>query len=145
MTQIDSRLVASAGWPNVIKTKITAKKMTYSIVDVVPSSHFGEQLDKEDDSGDNGQWDGKTRWDHLPKVKVRAKQLGVIGNKSCDRIQKELDSYFLFPKYQQQVAMLCDPVETLALGLRLRQGFARLWAKREAGSYTTYSQECEKV
>jgi hypothetical protein len=42
MTQIDSRLVATAGWPNVIKTKIAAKKMTYSIVNVVPSSHFSE-------------------------------------------------------------------------------------------------------
>jgi len=31
------------------------------------------------------------------------------------------------------------------LGSRSRQGFARLWAKREAGSHTTYSQEREGV
>ncbi len=36
-------------------------------------------------------------------------------------------------------------VATLALGSRPRQGFARLRAKREAKSPTTYSQECEKV
>jgi hypothetical protein len=30
-------------------------------------------------------------------------------------------------------------------GLTTKAGFARLWAKREAGSYTTYSRECEKV
>jgi hypothetical protein len=38
-----------------------------------------------------------------------------------------------------------QPVATLTLGSRLKQGFARLWAKREAGSHTTYSWECEKV
>jgi hypothetical protein len=43
-------------------------------------------LDGEDGGGDDGQWDGKTRWDHLPKVKVRAKQLGIIGNNLRDRI-----------------------------------------------------------
>ncbi len=58
----------------------------------MPSSRSGEQSDS---SGDDSQWDGKTRWDHLPKVKVRAEQLGVIGNKLRDRIQKELNSYFL--------------------------------------------------
>jgi hypothetical protein len=36
-------------------------------------------------------------------------------------------------------------VATLALGSQLRQGFTRLWAKKEAGSHTTYSQECERV
>jgi hypothetical protein len=36
-------------------------------------------------------------------------------------------------------------VATLALGSRPRQGFARLRAKREARSHTTYSRECEKV
>ncbi len=36
-------------------------------------------------------------------------------------------------------------VATLALGLQPRQGFARLQAKREAGSHITYSRECEKV
>jgi len=36
-------------------------------------------------------------------------------------------------------------VATLALGLQPRQGFARLQAKKEAGSHTTYSRECEKV
>ncbi len=72
-TQIDSRLVASARWPNVIKTKIAARQMTYSVINIVLSSYFGEQLDKEDGYGGNGQWDGKTRWDHVPKVKVRAK------------------------------------------------------------------------
>ncbi len=36
-------------------------------------------------------------------------------------------------------------VITLALGSRPRQGFARLWAKREAKNRTTYSRECEKV
>jgi hypothetical protein len=34
---------------------------------------------------------------------------------------------------------------TLALGLWPRQGFARLQVKKEAGSHTTYSWECEKV
>jgi hypothetical protein len=34
---------------------------------------------------------------------------------------------------------------TLALGSRPRQGFARLRTKKEVGSRTTYSQECEKV
>jgi hypothetical protein len=41
------------------------------IVDVMPSSHFGEQSNEEDGNGSDGQWDDKTRWDHLPKVKVR--------------------------------------------------------------------------
>jgi hypothetical protein len=41
--------------------------------------------------------------------------------------------------------LISSIVVTLALGSRLRQGFARLWAKREAESHTTYSQECEKV
>jgi len=36
-------------------------------------------------------------------------------------------------------------VATLALDSQPRQGFARLWAKREARSHTTYSRECEKV
>jgi hypothetical protein len=36
-------------------------------------------------------------------------------------------------------------VTTLALDSRPRQGFAKLQAKKEAGSHTTYSQECEKV
>jgi hypothetical protein len=31
------------------------------------------------------------------------------------------------------------------LGLQLRQGFARLRAKKEAESHTTYSRECERV
>jgi hypothetical protein len=52
----------------------------------------------------------------VPKVKVRAAQLGVIDNKLRDRIQKELDSYFPFPSDYQLVAMICDPVMlTLAL------------------------------
>jgi hypothetical protein len=90
--------------------------MTYSVVDVMPSSHFGEQLDEEDDSGGENQWDGKTRRDHLPKVKVKAEQLGMIGNKLHDCIQKELDSYFPFLNDQQLVAMVCDLVMlTLAL------------------------------
>jgi hypothetical protein len=55
--------------------------MTYSVVNIVPSSRSGEQSDEEDGYGGDGQWDGKTRWAHLPKVKVRAKQLGVIGSK----------------------------------------------------------------
>jgi len=74
--------------------------MIYSVVNLVPSSHFGEQSDEEDGYGGDGQWDGKTRLDHVPKVKVRAEQLGVIGNKLRDRIQKELDSYFPFPSDQ---------------------------------------------
>jgi len=41
-TQIDSQLVASASWPNVVKTKIVARQMTYSIVNIVPSSCSGE-------------------------------------------------------------------------------------------------------
>jgi hypothetical protein len=36
-------------------------------------------------------------------------------------------------------------IVTLALGSRPRQGFARLRAKREVGSHTTYSWDCEKV
>jgi hypothetical protein len=44
--------------------------MTYSIIDVVPSSYFSEQSDEEDGGNDNDQWDGKTHWDHLPRVKV---------------------------------------------------------------------------
>jgi len=36
-------------------------------------------------------------------------------------------------------------VATLALGSWPKQGFARLRAKKEVGSRTTYSQECEKV
>jgi len=36
-------------------------------------------------------------------------------------------------------------VTTLTLGSQPKQGFARLQAKGEAGSHTTYSQECEKV
>jgi hypothetical protein len=63
--------------------------MTYSVINIVPSSCFGEQSDEENDYGGDGQWDGKTRWDHVPKVKVRAEELGVIGNKLCDHIQKE--------------------------------------------------------
>jgi hypothetical protein len=90
--------------------------MTYSVVNIVPSSHSGEQSDEEDGYGGDGQWDGKTRWDHVPKVKVRAKQLGVINSKLCNCIQKELDSYFPSPSNQQLVAMICDPVMlTLAL------------------------------
>jgi hypothetical protein len=38
-----------------------------------------------------------------------------------------------------------DIIITLTLGSWPRQGFARLWAKKEAGSHTTYSWECEKV
>ncbi len=55
-TQIDSRLVANASWPNVVKTKIAAKQMTYSVVNIVPSSRSGEQSDKEDGYGGDGQW-----------------------------------------------------------------------------------------
>jgi hypothetical protein len=85
-TQINSRLVASVNWPNVVKTKIATRQMTYLVVNIVPSSHSGVQSDEEDGYGGNGQWDGKTRWDHVPKVKVRAEQLGVIGSKLRDRI-----------------------------------------------------------
>jgi len=82
----------------------------------VRQSRFGEQSDEEDGYGGDGQWDGKTRWDHVPKVKVRAEQLGVISSKLCDRIHKELHSYFPFSSDQQLVAMICDPVMlTLAL------------------------------
>jgi hypothetical protein len=115
-TQIDSRLVASASWPNIVKTKIAARQMTYSVVNIVLSSRSGEQSNEEDGYGGDGRWDGKTRWDYLPKVKVRAEQLGVISNKLRDHMQKELDSYFPFPSDQQLVAMICDPVMlTLAL------------------------------
>lgn len=52
----------------------------------------------------------------MPKVKVRAEQLGMIDSKLCDHIQKELDSYFPFPSDQQLVAMVCDSIMlTLAL------------------------------
>jgi len=53
-TQIDSRLVASASWPNIIKTKIAARQMTYSVVNIVPSSRSGEQSDEEDGYGGDG-------------------------------------------------------------------------------------------
>jgi len=90
--------------------------MTYSVVNIVPSSHSGAQSDEEDRYGGNGQWDGKTRWDHVPKVKVRSEQLGVICSKLQERIQKELDSYFPFLSNKQLVAMICDLVMlTLAL------------------------------
>jgi hypothetical protein len=36
-------------------------------------------------------------------------------------------------------------VATLALGSRPRQGFARLWAKKEVESHTTYFRKCERV
>jgi hypothetical protein len=60
MMHMDLLLVTKSSWPNVIKTKIIARQMTYSIVDIVPSSRSGEQSDEEDDGGDDGQWDGKT-------------------------------------------------------------------------------------
>jgi hypothetical protein len=80
--------------------------MTYSVINVVLSSRSDEQSDKEDGGNNNDQWDGKTSWDHLPKVKVRAEQLGMIGSKLHDYIQKELDLYFPFPSDQQLVAMV---------------------------------------
>jgi hypothetical protein len=40
--QIDSQPVATTNWPNVVKTKIAARQMTYSVVDVVLSSRSGE-------------------------------------------------------------------------------------------------------
>ncbi len=43
------------------------------------------------------------------------------------------------------VYKLVTIVATLALGSWPKQGFARLQAKREAVSRTTYSRECEKV
>ncbi len=70
-TQIDSRLVANTSWPNVVKTKIATRQMIYLVVNIVPSSRSGEQSNEEDGYGGDGQWDGKTRWDHVPKVKVR--------------------------------------------------------------------------
>ncbi len=59
--QIDLRLIANASRPNVIKTKIIAREMTYSVVDVMLSSRSGEESNEEDNGDDNGQWDGKTR------------------------------------------------------------------------------------
>jgi hypothetical protein len=59
-TQIDSWLIVSTSWPNVVKTKIVAMQMTYLVVNVVPSFRSNEQLDEEDNSGGNDQWDGKT-------------------------------------------------------------------------------------
>jgi len=41
--------------------------------------------------------------------------------------------------------MIRGIVATLALGLWPRHGFARLRAKKEVGSHTTYSRECERV
>jgi hypothetical protein len=55
--------------------------MSYSVINIVPSSRFSEELDEEDNYGGNGQWDVKTRWDHVPKVKVKAEHLGVISSK----------------------------------------------------------------
>jgi hypothetical protein len=60
--------------------------MTYLVVDVVLSSRSGEESDEEDGGNNKDQWDGKTSWDHLPKVKVKAEQLGMIGNKLHDYI-----------------------------------------------------------
>jgi hypothetical protein len=60
--------------------------MIFSVVNIVLSSRFGEQSGEEDGYGGDGQWDGKTQWDHVPKVKVRDEQLGVIDNKLRDRI-----------------------------------------------------------
>jgi hypothetical protein len=34
--------------------------MTYSVINIVPSSRSGEQSNEEDDYGGDGQWDGKT-------------------------------------------------------------------------------------
>jgi len=48
-------------------------------------------------------------------------------------------------EYVRVVHALAPNVATLALGSRSKQGFAKLWAKREAKSHTTYSRECEKV
>ncbi len=110
MMQIDLHLIVSTSWANVIKTKIATKQMTYSIIDIVPSSCSSELSNKEDDDDGDGQWDGKTRRDHLPKVKVKAKQLGMINNKLHDHMQKELDLYFPFPNNQQLMAVVCDPV-----------------------------------
>ncbi len=59
-TQIDLRLVASASWPNIVKTKIVARQMTYSVVNIMSSSCSGEQSDEEDSYGGDGRWDGKT-------------------------------------------------------------------------------------
>ncbi len=42
MMQIDLQLVTNANWPKVIKIKIVARHMTYSVVDVVPSSRSSE-------------------------------------------------------------------------------------------------------
>ncbi|CAK9223701.1 unnamed protein product [Sphagnum troendelagicum] len=43
--------------------------MTYSVIDVVLSSRSGERSNEEDGGNNNNQRDGKTSWDHLPKVK----------------------------------------------------------------------------
>jgi hypothetical protein len=59
--QINLQLVANASWPNVIKTKIAAMQMIYSVVEVVLLSCSREQSDEKNGGGDNGQWDGKTR------------------------------------------------------------------------------------
>jgi hypothetical protein len=53
-TQIDSWLVANVSWPNVVKTKIAARQMTYSVVNIVLSSHSDEQSDEEDGYGGDG-------------------------------------------------------------------------------------------
>jgi hypothetical protein len=84
--QIDSWFIANANWPNVVKTKIAAMHIIYLVVNIMSSCCSGELSDEEESNNNDGQWDGKTRWDHLPKVKVKAKQLGVIDNKLHDRI-----------------------------------------------------------
>ncbi|CAM6030958.1 unnamed protein product [Sphagnum balticum] len=43
--KIDSQLVANASWPNVVKTKIIAMQMSYSIVNVMPSSRSARYKD----------------------------------------------------------------------------------------------------
>jgi len=49
------------------------------------------------------------------------------------------------PKVEPPLKLWRFIVATLALDSRPRQGFARLWAKNETGSHTTYSRECESV
>jgi hypothetical protein len=62
-----------------------------------------------------------------------------VEHRSC------LLKYPFNPWYHHYPLALIIHVATLTLGSWPRQGFARLRAKREAGSHTTYSRECEKV
>jgi len=56
-----------------------------------------------------------------------------------------MGGYALMSSLHILIFILIETIATLALGLRPRYGFARLRAKKETESHTTYSRECERV